>query len=201
VLAPIADTACSSATARPAAQPGDASVTARPAATPNQADVHFMTGMIPHHAQAVLISNWAESHGASRTVQTLAGRIIVSQKDEIALMQRWLEDNRQPVPAADATHMRMDMGGVVHDMLMPGMLTAEQLKQLDAARGTEFDRLFLTFMISHHQGAVRMVNELFDSYGAAQDETVFRFASDVWSDQNAEIDRMRQMLDAMGGRF
>ena len=87
------------------------------------------------------------------------------------------------------------MNGVEHDMLMPGMLTESQMKQLDQARGPEFDRLFLTFMIQHHRGAVSMVKELFDTYGAGQDETVFKFASDVYADQSIEIDRMHQMLE------
>ena len=86
------------------------------------------------------------------------------------------------------------MNGVEHDMLMPGMLTEAQMKQLDQARGPEFDRLFLTFMIQHHRGAVSMVKELFDSYGAGQDETVFKFASDVNVDQSTEIARMEKML-------
>ena len=82
-------------------------------------------------------------------------------------------------------------------MLMPGMLTEEQMKMLDAARGPEWDRLFLTFMIQHHQGALTMVDTLFNSYGAAQDETVFKFATDVHADQSTEIARMQSMLEAM----
>lgn len=172
--------------AAPAARP------ARPA--PSPADVHFIAGMIPHHAQAVLIAGWAESRGASRAVLVLCQRIVVSQQDEIALMQQWLADNGQPVPAADATHMRMEMGGMVHDMLMPGMLNEEELARLDAARGSEFDRLFLTFMIRHHQGAIKMVDELFASNNAANDNFVYKTASDIAADQNVEIERMRQML-------
>jgi uncharacterized protein (DUF305 family) len=98
------------------------------------------------------------------------------------------------VPEARPTGMRMIMNGVEHDMLMPGMLTEPQMKQLDQARGAEFDRLFLTFMIQHHRGAVSMVKELFDSYGAGLDETVFKFASDVNVDQSTEIARMQKML-------
>jgi uncharacterized protein (DUF305 family) len=93
--------------------------------------------------------------------------------------------------------MTMTMGGMQHEMLMPGMLTAAQMKQLDAARGPEFDRLFLTYMIQHHRGAVSMVKELFDSYGAGQDEVVFKFASDVNVDQTTEIARMDKMLIAV----
>jgi uncharacterized protein (DUF305 family) len=109
----------------------------------------------------------------------------------------WLQDRGQPVPAADATHHRMVHDGVEHDMLMPGMLTEADLKQLHEASGREFDRLFLTFMIRHHDGALVMVEELFASYGAAQDEVVFRFASDVFADQTTEIDRMQQMLSSI----
>lgn len=164
-----------------------------------QADVHFMSGMIPHHAQAVLIAGWAATHGARSDVRILAERIVVGQKDEIALMRNWLSDKGKPVPAADATHMRMKMDGMEHDMLMPGMLSAEQLAQLDRARGTEFDQLFLTFMIRHHEGAVSMVDELFGTNGAGQDETVFRLASDIYADQTTEIDRMQKMLSTLPG--
>jgi uncharacterized protein (DUF305 family) len=160
------------------------------------ADVHFMSGMIPHHAQAVLIAGWAPSHGARTDVRLLCERIVVAQKDEIALMQTWLRDRNQPVVAADATHLRMKMDGVEHDMLMPGMLTPEELAQLDRARGSEFDRLFLMAMIKHHEGAISMVDQLFGSEGAGQDEIVFRFASDVYADQTTEIERMTKMLAA-----
>lgn len=162
------------------------------------ADVHFMSGMIHHHAQAVLIARWAPTHGASAELQRLAERIVVGQNDEIELMQTWLRDKHEPVPEATAGPMRMRMDGMDHEMLMPGMLTDDQLKQLDAARGVEFDKLFLAFMIQHHEGAITMVNTLFASPGAAQDETVFRFASDVYADQSTEIARMQQMLDARG---
>ena len=160
------------------------------------ADVKFMAGMIPHHAQAVLIGGWAATRATRADIRILAERIVVGQKDEIALMQTWLRDRRQPVPAADATHARMVMDGLEHDMLMPGMLTDAELAQLNAARGAEFDRLFLVFMIRHHEGALTMVEELFGSHGAAQDEVVFRFASDVFADQTTEIDRMQKMLAA-----
>jgi uncharacterized protein (DUF305 family) len=109
-------------------------------------------------------------------------------------MQSWLRDRRQPVPEPDPAGMKMKMGDMDHVMLMPGMLTPEQMAQLDAARGKEFDRLFLTFMIQHHQGAITMVRELFSTQGAGQDESVFQFANDVQVDQETEIARMRQML-------
>jgi uncharacterized protein (DUF305 family) len=161
------------------------------------ADVHFMSSMIGHHAQAIHMANWAPSHGASRSVQILAERIINEQGDEIRTMQQWLRDRRQPVPDAQTMGMKMSMGGVEHVMLMPGMLTDAQLAELDAARGTQFDRLFLTYMIQHHRGAVSMVKELFGTQGAGQDETVFKFASDVNVDQSTEIARMEKMLAAM----
>ena len=164
----------------------------------NPADVHFMSGMIPHHAQAVLIAGWAKSHGASEQVQKLCERIVVGQTDEIHLMQAWLKDRNLEVPAANATHMKMDMGGgMMHDMLMPGMLNDDQLKELDAARGKDFDRLFLQAMIRHHQGAISMVEELEAADGSRQDEVVFRFSSDVYADQTTEINVMTKMLDAI----
>jgi uncharacterized protein (DUF305 family) len=159
-----------------------------------EADIHFMSGMIGHHAQAIVMARWAPTHEASLAIRRLADRIINAQQDEINSMQRWLADRQLPVPEARPTGMRMMMNGVEHDMLMPGMLTEDQMKQLDQARGPEFDRLFLTYMIQHHRGAVSMVKELFDSYGAGQDETVFKFASDVNVDQSTEIARMEKML-------
>jgi uncharacterized protein (DUF305 family) len=166
------------------------------------ADVHFMTGMIAHHSQAILMASWAPTHGASSSVQTLAARITNAQRDEIATMQQWLRDRQQPVPDGHAgmkmvmTGPEMTMKGSDHQTLMPGMLTDPQLAQLDAARGPEFDRLFLTFMMQHHRGALTMVKQLFDTYGAAQDELIFKFASDVNVDQTTEIARMERMLVA-----
>ncbi len=161
------------------------------------ADVHFMSGMISHHAQAIKMAGWAPTHGASSSVRILCKRIINAQQDEIATMQLWLRDRRQAVPEASPTGMKMTMNGVEHEMLMPGMLTEAQMQQLDQARGTEFDRLFLTFMLQHHKGAVSMVQELFGSYGAGQDELVFKFASDVNIDQTTEIARMEKLLAAL----
>jgi uncharacterized protein (DUF305 family) len=161
------------------------------------ADVHFMTGMIGHHAQAITMAGWAPGHGASASVRTLCERIANEQQDEITTMSQWLADHHQPVPDPHAG-MKMTMNGTEHEMLMPGMLTGQQMKQLDAARGPEFDRLFLTFMIQHHKGAVSMVHDLFESYGAAQDEQVFKFASDVNVDQSTEIARMEKMLATLG---
>jgi uncharacterized protein (DUF305 family) len=163
----------------------------------NAADVHFMTGMIPHHAQAVIMALWVPDRSSRNDVKLMAERILVSQRDEIALMRMWLADRGQPVPAADATHMRMDHGGMVHDMLMPGMLSDDELAQLERASGVEFDRLFLTFMIRHHQGALAMVNDLFNAPGAAQDDLVYEFATDVRADQHMEIRRMQDILDGL----
>ena len=189
-LAALATIVCVSAAQRPAPPAGPDS--ARKAYTP--ADVHFMTGMIAHHAQAVLMAGWAPSHGASASLRAMCERIVVGQGDEIVLMQRWLRDRHEMVPAGDATH---DMMPGMDHTLMPGMLTPQQLMQLDSARSTEFDRLFLTFMIQHHMGAITMVNELFGSQGGGEEEIVFRFASDVYADQTTEIARMNRMLDAL----
>jgi uncharacterized protein (DUF305 family) len=158
------------------------------------ADIQFMDGMIAHHAQALLMAGWAESHGAGPALLTLTARITNAQKDEITAMQKWLRDRHQPVPEPDPHGMMMNMNGMQHEMLMPGMLTESQLKQLDEARGKEFDRLFLTFMIQHHRGAVTMVNDLFGTNGAAQDISVYKMASDIGADQTTEIERMQKML-------
>ena len=157
------------------------------------ADVAFMAGMIHHHAQALVMSKMAPTHGASPSLQIMAERILVGQNDEIALMQRWLRDHGQPVPDPADAHAH----GTDHSMHMPGMLTAVQMAELDAARGPEFDRLFLTYMIQHHQGAITMVEELFASHGGAQGDAVFKLASDIAADQDSEITRMRSMLREM----
>ncbi|HEY4101215.1 MAG TPA: DUF305 domain-containing protein [Gemmatimonadales bacterium] len=161
-------------------------------------DVNFVTGMIAHHSQAIVMAKWAPTHGASEDIQTLCSRIINAQTDEIALMQRWLQDRHQPVPEAKPVPMKMMMNGVETEMLMPGMLTDEQMKQLDAARGTDFDHLFLRFMIQHHRGAVQMVTDLFAA-GAGQDEGVFKMANDIQADQTTEINRMARMFLTMPG--
>ena len=165
-----------------------------------KADIDFMSGMISHHAQAIKMASWAPTHGASPALVRFAERVVVGQADEITLMQSWLRDRLQPVPEADPAGMKMKMGDMEHVMLMPGMLSEEQMKQLDAARGTEFERLFLTFMIQHHRGALTMVQKLFASPGAGQDGEIFRFASDVEADQKTEIARMQSMLDALQKR-
>jgi uncharacterized protein (DUF305 family) len=163
---------------------------AAPARTPGDstrwtaADVRFMQQMIPHHAQALEMARLAESNGASGPVRILAGRILNAQEDEIATMQRWLRARGQTVPeASSAGHEGMH-----------GMLTAAQMRELKEARGADFDQLFLTYMIQHHRGAVSMVTELFSHDGAGQDDSVFKFASDVNVDQTTEIARMQRML-------
>ena len=152
-----------------------------------EADVHFMQGMIGHHEQALAMAAMAPTHGAGERVQLLARKVDVSQRDEIASMTNWLKARGLPL------HGEHHHAG----MAMPGMLTPEQLARLDAARGAEFDRLFLTYMIQHHRGAVTMVDELFGQDGAAQDAATFKLASDVQADQRTEIDRMEKMLSAL----
>jgi uncharacterized protein (DUF305 family) len=162
-----------------------------------EADVRFMTGMIGHHAQALVMAGLAPARGASPSVQTLAARIINAQEDEIASMQLWLRDRDQTVPDVQITGTTMRVHGPEYALHMPGMLTPEQMRELDEARGSEFDRLFLTYMIQHHRGAVTMVLDLFGIDGAAQDEAAFKLASDIQVDQISEIARMELMLEAL----
>ncbi|MGH7699324.1 MAG: DUF305 domain-containing protein [Gemmatimonadales bacterium] len=161
-----------------------------PASRAVAADIHFMSGMIVHHAQAVVMGGWAVDsvHGAGPAIRALGERIVVGQQDEIAVMERWLRERDEAPPH--------------HATLMPGMLTAAQLARLDAAREAEFDRLFLTLMIQHHQGAITMVQHQLATPGAAQDGLVFRLAADIHADQATEIRRMQGMLAAQltGGR-
>jgi uncharacterized protein (DUF305 family) len=158
------------------------------------ADVRFMQGMIMHHAQAVEMTALMESHTESNELRSLGARISRSQSDEIKFMKRWLVSRGQPVSQAmsDMPHTHMSHGAM---MLMPGMLTAEQMEALRKARGEEFDRLFLKGMIQHHGGALTMVKDLFDTAGAGQDAELFNFATDVDSGQRAEIRIMERMLE------
>lgn len=162
-----------------------------------QADVRFMIGMIGHHAQALVMAGLAPTHGASHTVRTLSARIINAQRDEIATMQGWLRDRGQTVPEVSITGTTLMVHGPEYAMHMPGMLTPDQIRELDEAHGPAFDRLFLTYMIQHHRGAVTMVHNLLGVDGAAQDEMVFKLASDIQVDQSTEIARMELMLDAL----
>lgn len=179
------------------------------------ADVKFVQGMISHHAQAVVMSDWAPTHGARPDLMILCKRIALSQRDEITVMQHWLLDRHLPTP--DPLHMLpdsqrqahgmsgmqmpgmqmpgMDMGD--HPMLMTGMLTAPEMRQLDAARGAAFDSLYLTGMIRHHQGALDMVATLFATPGSGQQPELFGFATDVDAGQRAEIARMQAMLNTL----
>lgn len=161
------------------------------------ADVEFMQGMIPHHAQAVIMAGWAASHGARADVQRLCLRIMAAQSDEISMMRRWLRERKQDVPDSTSTKHVMKMNGMTHEMMMPGMLSDAEMAELDRARGPIFDRLFLNGMIRHHRGAISMVETLLSHGNAGHDETVFRFANDVVSDQSAEITVMFRMLETV----
>jgi uncharacterized protein (DUF305 family) len=162
-----------------------------PPASP--ADVQFMQGMIMHHAQAVEMTALIESQTENKDVRSLGARISWSQSDEIKFMKRWLATRGQPVSQLmpDSHHMHTSHAAM---MLMPGMLTAEQMEALRKANGQEFDNLFLTGMIQHHGGALTMVKDLFDTAGAGQDAELFNFATDVDSGQRAEIRIMQSML-------
>jgi len=162
----------------------DAKITIPTGAIYTVADVQFMQGMIAHHAQAIFMSRLAASHGANPRLVKFANKIDQSQMTEIRLMQGWLVANGQTAPDTSSYHR----------VMMAGMLTAEQIKTLEAARGAEFDGHFLNMMIQHHEGALKMVEDLLASTGAAQDVDVSVFANDVVQVQTAEIGAMRQML-------
>ena len=154
------------------------------------ADVKFMQGMIAHHAQAIYMSRMADAHGANPRLLKLANKIDQSQVAEIRIMQQWLRSNGQTAP--DTSSWRT--------MQMAGMLTEEQMKTLDAAKGVDFDRAFLTYMIQHHEGALQMVKDLFATPRAGQEVDVNVFANDVVTVQTAEIGAMRQMLSQLGDK-
>ena len=162
----------------------------------SKADVQFMQGMIMHHAQAVEMAALIESHTENKGVRSLGARISHSQSDEIAFMKRWLISRGQPIsePMSDM-HMRHKNMSHEQMMMMPGMLSAEQMEALRKAKGEEFDRLFLSGMIQHHGGALTMVKDLHNTAGAAQDAEIFNFATDVDSGQRAEIRIMQNMLE------
>ena len=149
-----------------------------------KADVEFMQGMIAHHAQAIVMSRMAESHGANPQVLKLSNKIDQSQVPEIRIMQSWLTRNKQYAPDTSSWH----------HMTMPGMLTAAQLNELDAARGVDFDRAYLRLMIQHHAGALKMVDDLFNSSLAGQEVDVNVFANDVVTAQTVEIGIMQRLL-------
>ena len=198
-----------------------ASLTAAPARLPAQgaaatshdytkADVDFMQGMIMHHAQAIVMSEWAPTHDASPAVQTVCKRIAISQRDEIHLMQSWLQ--KRHLAAPDPLHMLTNQRGPIHDrskmnmpgmdmsdhpMMMKGMLTPAQMRQLDAARGMAFDTLYLTGMIRHHEGALDMVTTLFSTPGSGQQSDISALATDIDAGQRAEIARMQALLNTL----
>jgi uncharacterized protein (DUF305 family) len=166
-------------------------------------DISFMQGMIHHHAQAVEMVDLLRTRSRNKKLQALGNRISISQTDEMKYMRQWLEERGQPAPM-DHSAMGHNMKG--HDMkamggmdmasmpLMPGMLSADQMKALTKANGTAFDHLFLTGMIQHHTGALIMVEDLFDTAGAGQDSALYDFATDVDNTQRAEIEIMKSML-------
>lgn len=172
-----------------------------------KADIDFVQGMIVHHAQAVVMSDWAPTRGVQSNFLILCKRIALSQRDEITMMQQWLVDRHLPTP--DPLHMLhgssslvtdrssmhmpgMDMGA--HPMMMSGMLSPDEMRQLEAARGIEFDRLYLTGMVKHHQGALDMVATLFSAPGSGQQPELSGFATDVDASQRAQMTRMEAML-------
>jgi uncharacterized protein (DUF305 family) len=157
-----------------------------------EADVRFLHMMIPHHAQALEMTALVPSRAASEAVRQMALRMEISQRDEIAWIERWLRARGEPLPDE---HHDMAMPA-----MMPGMLTPAEMDLLRGARGEDFDRLFLESMIRHHEGAITMVESLFATRGAGQESQVYQFASEVESDQRMEIDRMSGLLPAGGGR-
>jgi uncharacterized protein (DUF305 family) len=203
VLATVAAMGFAGAAAGQAAKPAGRDYT--------DADVRFMQGMIMHHAQAVVMSDWAATHGASPDLVILCKRIALSQRDEIAVMQQWLTERGLSAP--DPLHMTSPASGPITDtspmhmpgmdmgtgpmMMMTGMLSADDMRALDAARGTIFDRLYLTGMIKHHQGAIAMVAELFATPGGGQQADLFGLATDVDAGQRVEIARMQAMLNTL----
>lgn len=156
------------------------------------ADVRFMQDMIMHHAQAVEMTALIESHTENKALRSLGARISSSQSDEIKFMKRWLEARGEPISPKMYDMPGMDMSN--HSMLMPGMLTPEQMEALRNAKGEDFDKLFLKGMIQHHNGALIMVKDLFDRAGSGQDAELFNFVTDVDSGQRAEIRIMQNML-------
>lgn len=207
--------ACRTAPPLPIPEPGTRPVTSSEPAAPEipgvttegepvvksygEADVRFLQHMIPHHAQALAMTALVPSHTATEGVRLLAERIAASQRSEIATMQQWLRAHGETVPevamgagGAHAGHVGAGMPDSAHAG-MPGMLSAAELERLANARGAEFDRLFLDYMIRHHEGAIAMVAELLATPGAARTSEIFQIASDVDADQRAEIARMRAL--------
>ncbi len=177
--------------------PGDATRTlaaAPPAVAPAATtdDITFMQGMILHHAQAIAMVDLLKTHTRRNDMQLFAKKVEVSQTDEMKMMRTWLIDRHQPAPTGGHDQLMMINGQAMAPM--PGMLTAQQMVALSAASGPAFDTLFLAGMIQHHEGALKMVDDLFNSPGTAHDSVVFDFATHVDSDQRMDISRMRRML-------
>ncbi len=208
LAAAVGSAACTARVPEPAAArpaPREAGAAAGDAATPrySAADVRFVQQMIGHHAQALTMTALVPARSGREDVRRVAERIEITQRDEIALMRRWLRDRGEAAPDSGGAHhghhppagtgQAADSGGHAG---MPGMLTAAELARLAAATGAEFDRLFLEYMIRHHEGALAMVAELLATPGAGQEVEIFRLVSDVDADQRAEIRRMRAMQDA-----
>ncbi|MBM4184102.1 MAG: DUF305 domain-containing protein [Gemmatimonadetes bacterium] len=162
--------------------------------THTDADVHFLHMMVPHHAQALEMAALVPARAAGEAVRQMALRMEISQRDEIAWIERWLRTRGEPMPGEHHSP------GMPMPALMPGMLTPAEMDLLRAARGEDFDRLFLESMIRHHEGAITMVEELFATPGAGQESEVYQFASEVEVDQRIEIDRMNGLLQTGGGR-
>jgi uncharacterized protein (DUF305 family) len=219
--APGTDTTPAPATGPRVVQAGAPGESSRPFAAGNlddlegasytEADVSFMQDMIHHHAQALQMTSLIGERTTTRAIEQMGLRMQISQGDEISIMERWLRDRGLEVPVWSATppahsmhhgtpgHEMMDHAAMDHGdehAMMAGMLTPEQMAQLEAARGRDFDRLFLELMIQHHEGALTMVMDLYNSPGAAQESTVYQFASEIDADQAIEIGRMRELLEA-----
>jgi uncharacterized protein (DUF305 family) len=222
VLAAALLTACSGADAEPADEPEASAPIVQPGAPGEpselvdelpeaeeprhtEADVAFMQGMIPHHVQALRMTRLVPERTAREDVPLFAERMDISQEDELTLMRDWLEERDEEVPLLSVPHDHpdadQDLEGAVEAKMdgpmMPGMLTEDELLALEAAEGEEFDRLFLEAMIRHHEGALTMVDELFEA-GGGQGTEVFQFAGHVRSDQEIEISRMQDMLEDLG---
>ena len=194
ILLSIGAVACQSSTS--SAPQSSATPAAKPASlvAPSAPDVEFMQGMIGHHTQAVEMVKLLMTRTRRDDMKLLGQRIQVAQTDEIKTMKNWLRDRQKKVPVDADYQMMMQMP----DMAMPGMLTQKEMDALAAAKGPEFDRMFLEGMIKHHQGALTMVDKLAKTAGGGQDSAVFAFASEVQADQSAEIQRMRAMRATMG---
>lgn len=177
----------------PGESPPAASAAALSGPRYTEADVRFVQGMLAHHAQALVMTDLVAGRTDTRAVHLLAERIDVSQQDEIRQMESWLRARGAEVPALHAGHGEH----AAHHAAMPGMLTAEQLAGLAASEGAAFDRLFLELMIQHHQGALTMVDALFDAPGAGQEVEIYRIASEIAADQQAEIQRMQRLLASL----